>query len=180
MKKIPTLFLRNPDDRRHVTKEVTPGCEWVISGEGVPTRKYDGTCVMLDGTGRWWARREVKKGKQSPYMFMRVDYDTVTGKQVGWVPIEDSSFYKFFLEALTNSTPTNKGTYELCGPKVNGNPEDTEGHELFSHENADLVWFPFEASAQLIAHTVQKLTIEGVVWRHPDGRMAKLKARDYK
>ena len=46
----------------HVLPEITPGCEWVIAGEGVATRKYDGTCVMYDGD-EWWARREVKPGK---------------------------------------------------------------------------------------------------------------------
>ena len=34
----------------------------MIKGEGQPTRKYDGTCVMFDGA-EWSARREVKTGK---------------------------------------------------------------------------------------------------------------------
>jgi hypothetical protein len=45
MRKIPTLFVRDPDDRRHVTEQITPGCEWVTAGEGTATRKYDGTCT---------------------------------------------------------------------------------------------------------------------------------------
>ena len=68
MKKIPTVFRRDPDDMRHVTSEVHPDCQWVLDGEGTPTRKYDGTCVMFDGT-RWWARREVKPGKTAPNGF---------------------------------------------------------------------------------------------------------------
>lgn len=58
MQKIPTMFVRDPDNMRYVIDEVTPGCEWVLAGEGTPTRKYDGTCVMFDGA-EWWARREV-------------------------------------------------------------------------------------------------------------------------
>jgi len=39
MRKIPTLFGRDWDtDPRYVTREVAPGCEWVINGEGRATR----------------------------------------------------------------------------------------------------------------------------------------------
>jgi hypothetical protein len=70
MRKIPTLFERDWDgDRRYVLPQVTPGCEWVIAGEGTPTRKYDGTCVMFDGE-RWWARREVKADKMPPKWYL--------------------------------------------------------------------------------------------------------------
>ena len=57
MNKIPTLFVRDfgPGGRgRYVTSELTPGCGWVLAGEGVPTRKFDGTCMMFDGD-RWWS-----------------------------------------------------------------------------------------------------------------------------
>ena len=51
MRKIPTLFVRDWDgDRRYVLDEVAPGCEWVTKGDGIATRKYDGTCVMFDGS----------------------------------------------------------------------------------------------------------------------------------
>lgn len=184
MKKIPTLFVRDDNDRRHVTDQVTPGCEWVIAGEGTPTRKYDGTCVMLDERGRWWARREVGPGKTSPPLWRFISADTTTGKSVGWEPIDQSGFAKFHAEALVYwdnpITAWEPGTYELVGQKINGNPEHQEGHRLIPH-GADPIWFPLEPDASLIAHTVRRLGadgIEGVVWHHPDGRMAKLKARD--
>ena len=47
MQKIPTVFQRDPSNPKHVLPEVTPGCEWVLAGEGVPTRKYDGTGLGL-------------------------------------------------------------------------------------------------------------------------------------
>jgi hypothetical protein len=179
VKKIPTLFVRNPEDRRYVTDEVTPGCEWVIAGEGVPTRKYDGTCVMRHFTGAWWARREVKPGKTQPENFLPVSVDDVTGKVMGWEPIEQSPFVKFWREAVGDSENLAGGTYELCGPKINGNPEGFDTHRLIAHDTAEQVWFPLEPDAALIAHTVRNLKFEGVVWHHPDGRMAKLKVRDY-
>ena len=131
MQKIPTVFLRNPGDRAHVLPEINPECHWVIDGEGVPTRKYDGTCVMLDADGHWWARREVKPGKTQPPNYQPISTDEVTGKTVGWEPIAQSAFAKYHAEALANveqlvgladkDAPTFKpGTYELVGPKING------------------------------------------------------------
>ncbi len=180
MRKIPTLFVRDPDNRRYVTEEVTPGCEWVLAGEGRPTRKWDGTCVMFDGDA-WWSRREVKVGRPIPAGYQQVDYDPVTEKSVGWEPIEQSGFSKFHMEACRAFLgPTMPGTYELIGPKINGNPEGRPVHGLKFH-GAEPVWFPLEPDANLIKHTVRRIGgdgVEGVVWHHPDGRMAKLKARD--
>lgn len=55
MKKIISLFCRNYDGDRCVRDEVVPGAEWVIAGEGTPTRKYDGTCCMIRLALRGWA-----------------------------------------------------------------------------------------------------------------------------
>ena len=185
MKKIPTLFVRNPEDRRYVTDEVTPGCEWVLSGEGVATRKYDGTCVMLDDAGDWWARREVKPGKTPPPGWTQADHDETTGKSVGWEPIAQSSFAKFHAEAVANVLAVGMsfaepGTYELIGPKINGNPEGEEAHRLVRHgrDLSPSVVLTFE---RLRGHVTMLASegIEGIVWHHPDGRMAKLKGRDF-
>lgn len=179
MQKIPTLFVRDEENRRYVTDEVTPGCEWVLAGEGVARRKYDGTCVMRDENYRWWARREVKPGKPTPENFVEVGFDEITGKRMGWIPIENSSWLKFFLEALDtawyNVLDLEAGTYELCGPKINNNPEKLERHTLFSH-----VLAPVVLGTKNIKARISELDFEGVVWHHPDGRMAKLKVRDIK
>lgn len=184
MKKIPTALVRDPNNRAKVLPEITPGCEWVFAGEGVPTRKYDGTCVMLDEHGQWWARREVKPGKDEPEGFMIADYDEVTGKTQGWEPMENSSWVKFHKEAVDEFFEV-PGTYELIGPKINGNPEGLEKHELRRHEIAEVLheligWDPL--TPEIVMNVVRKVGetdhIEGVVWHHPDGRMAKLKVRD--
>lgn len=183
MNKIPTLYQRDPDDRRRVLPEVTPGCEWVLRGEGVPTRKYDGTCVMFDGA-RWWARREVRPGKTAPADFRALSTDEITGKTVGWEPIEQSPFIKFFVEAQAQATGDMwaEGTYELCGPKINGNPEGYADHMLIRHADAArLPLTPRETSTfEGIVDYLRgaPADFEGIVWHHPDGRMAKLKVRD--
>lgn len=177
MRKITTLFVRDENDRRHVTRDVTPGCEWVVAGEGVPTRKYDGTCVMYDGAA-WWARREVKPGKTTPPGFVPVETDETTGKTVGWEPVEQSAFARWHEDALRQCADPLPGTYELCGPKINGDPEKYGVHRLIRHETAehlDDAPRDFEGLAMWLSAQ----SYEGVVWHHPDGRMAKLKRRDF-
>lgn len=184
MKKIPTVFRRDPDDMRRVTREVHPECQWVLDGEGVATVKYDGTCVMKDGDGRWWARREVKPGKRTPPNFQPVMTDDATGKTVGWEPIEQSAFAKYHAEALTETDSViaqrgfPAGTYELVGPKVNGNPERVEDHQLYMHEAAAKL-FDVPRDYDGLAAYLPPLDFEGIVWHHPDGRMAKLKRKDF-
>lgn len=179
MQKIPTLFLRYPDDRAHVTREVNPECQWVIDGEGVATRKYDGTCVMFDGK-RWWARREVKPGKQAPPNFQPIVTDEATGKAMGWEPIEQSAFAKFHAEALSrpHGRQLPPGTYELIGPKINGNPEDVRWHLLLRHEDA-WQWENAPRDFDGLRNWLLTSPDEGIVWHHPDGRMAKLKRKDF-
>lgn len=189
MRKIPTVFRLNPDDMRHVLPEVTPGCEWVLAGEGTATRKYDGTCVMLDERFDWWARREVKPGKTAPAGFVPVETDEVTGKTVGWEPVEQSAFFRWWEEALNvladQAGPAVIGTYELVGPKVNGNPEHYDQHILIPHAAAEVVgdgtlwWDDFDHAREAVMALGER-GWEGIVWHHPDGRMAKLKARDFR
>jgi hypothetical protein len=179
MRKIPTLFRRDPNDMSRVLPEVHPDCQWVLDGEGVATWKYDGTCVLFDGE-RWWARREVKPGKTAPPDFEPVQTDDVTGKTMGWEPIEQSAFAKYHAEAVAQHVTVGDwepGTYELVGPKVNGNPEMCQQHELWAHAAADQVDAPrdFEGLARFLADFAG----EGLVWHHPDGRMAKLKRKDF-
>lgn len=183
MQKIPTLFVRNPDDRAHVLPEVTPGCEWVLAGEGRATRKWDGTCTMLDDDGNWWGRREVKPGKNIPAGYRIAEHDTVTGKLVGWEPMAQSSFAKIHAEAVANSGPMAPGTYELLGPKINGNPDGFDAHLLMPHgwaclsERIDIEASPRDFDG--LRDWLATREYEGIVWHHPDGRMAKLKARDF-
>ena len=181
MRKIPTLFVRDPaTNLRTLTRVVHPACEWVTAGEGVPTRKFDGTCVMLDDDGDWWARREVKAGKSAPEGFVPLGTDEETGKTVGWEPVEQSAFAKWHADALGHPYERRPvGTYELCGPKVNGNPEGFTEHVLIRHADAEEpqdVPRDYDGLEKWLAGS----DFEGIVWHHPDGRMAKIKRRDFR
>ncbi|MGW0858876.1 RNA ligase 1 family protein [Streptomyces sp. NPDC002690] len=185
MRKIPTLFLRDFASRpAGVLPEVTVGCGWVLAGEGVATRKYDGTCVRTDEAGAWWARREVRPGRDAPPEFVPLSTDPATGKTVGWEPVARSSFAKFHAEALAGGGGQEwpPGTYELIGPRINGNPERSGTHRLVEHataEQLDVVELTFEGIRARVRALASADGCEGIVWHHPDGRMAKIKARDF-
>ena len=179
MKKTPTIFVRDEVNRKIVTKEVNPVCQWVFDGEGVATRKYDGTCCKIENNVLY-KRREVKKGKQEPDGFDLVSTDDITGKKVGWVKVSDTNedqWHRQGFDALENKQD---GTYELCGPKVQGNPENYESHVLIRHATAEIIdglLITYDEIRDVILN--HSPPIEGIVYHHPDGRMAKIKARDF-
>jgi len=176
MKKIPTIFKRNPENMKDILPEQHPDCDWVFAGEGVPTRKYDGTCCRVKD-GKLWKRREIKKGKPKPEGFELADYDEVTGKTVGWMPVTDEKEDRWHIEAFDGGNWPD-GTYELCGPKVQGNPEGFEHHVLVPHSEATQ-YENIERTFSGIRTFLESVNIEGLVFHHQDGRMAKIKKRDY-
>ena len=174
MKKIISLFQRNYDGDRFVRDEVVPGAEWVIAGEGIATRKWDGTCCMVRG-GKLFKRYEVKPGKTPPSDFEPANtIDENTGKQQGWRPVGDGPEDKYHREAFVGEIPD--GTYELVGPKIQANPEQFGAHVLIPH-GKHAVDAPRTFSG--LRDWFGAAGIEGVVWWHPDGRMVKIKAKDF-
>lgn len=184
MKKIISLFQRDHTVPSFVRNEVTPGAEWVIAGEGIATRKYDGSaCLLRDG--ELLKRFDAKNGKTPPPGFEPAQEasDPITGHWPGWVPIGDGPDDRWHREALARAgehgfeIPMPNGTYELCGPKVQGNPEKFDRHWLIPHGATVLYSVPrtFDALIEylVISH------IEGIVWHHADGRMVKIKAKDF-
>jgi hypothetical protein len=126
MKKIPTLFKRDFTNNGVIIPEYNDGTEWVVKGEGVATRKYDGTSVLIRD-GKMYKRFELRPGNVAPTDFEQVDHDETTGRSVGWVQVGWGSEDKWLREAISGGDPDKvnlpDGTYELLGPKVQGNPE---------------------------------------------------------
>lgn len=179
MKKIPTAFERDWEgDRSRVLPIWNAECEWVRDGEGIATRKLDGTsCMIRDG--KLYKRRELRKGDKAPPLFDVADEDEETGKTVGWVPVGDGPEDKWHREAFEGHTLTD-GTYELVGPKIQGNPEGYAGTYLIAHADVCLK-LPEDTPRTFdgLREWMATQNMEGVVWHHPDGRMAKLKLRDF-
>lgn len=174
MKKIPTTFVRDMSKQPAlVTQEWRVGCEWVQNGEGVPTLKHDGTCCLVRD-GKLYKRREIKRGQPAPPDFEQADFDDETGKTVGWVPVGDGPDDKYHREAF-NGEPD--GTYELMGPKIQGNKGQHGAHVLVKHGIDPLP--NMERTFEGIKAFLDQNQIEGIVWHHPDGRMSKIKRRDF-
>lgn len=181
MKKIISLFQRNYDGDRQVRDEITPGAEWVIEGEGYATRKWDGTCCKID-KGILYKRYDAKNGKTPPEGFIPAqEPDPITGHWPGWLNVGDGKEDRFFRDALAGygeiSAEFADGTYELVGPKINGNPEKFDRHHLIKHGNIIIEDLPRDF--EHIEGYLSVAGIEGIVWHHPDGRMAKIKAKDF-
>jgi hypothetical protein len=175
MKKTVSLFARNYDGDRLVRDEIVPGAEWVAAGEGVATRKHDGTCCMVRG-GKLFKRFDAKAGKVPPANFepAQPEPDANTGHWPGWVPVGDGPEDARHREAF--SPDLSDGTYELCGPKVQSNPEGYSAHVLIRH-GCEVLDAPrtFDALRDYLTSN----DIEGIVWHHPDGRMVKIKGKDF-
>ena len=175
MQKIISLFQRNYDGDRLVRDEVVPGAEWVLAGEGIATQKWDGTCCLVR-QGRLYKRYDAKRGKTPPEGFEPAqEPDPVTGHWPGWLPVGDGPEDRWFREASLDGVYD--GTYELCGPKVQGNPEGLSAHILLPHGGFHLDDAPRTFTA-LRTYFAQR-DMEGLVWHHPDGRMVKIKAKDF-
>lgn len=180
MQKIISLFKRNYDGDHLVRDEVVEGAEWVLAGEGCATRKFDGACCRVKD-GKLYKRFDAKEGKTPPLGFEPAqDPDPNTGHWPGWVPIGEGPDDRWFREGWHNSrliTEKEDVTYELCGPKVNKNPEGYPDHFLILHgvEGLDDCPRDFEGIKAFLASR----DIEGIVWHHPDGRMVKIKKKDF-
>ena len=123
MNKIPCLFERvfSPKGKVvSISATVTPGCEWVANGEGIATRKYDGTaCAVIKG--RLYKRLDIKNLNEPPPGW--IPCARLDGKaKPGWFPVGEGPEDRYHREGWVAFTGID-GTYELCGPKLQGNPE---------------------------------------------------------
>jgi hypothetical protein len=182
VKKTPNIFVRGEDKVLRIG-EWNPECYWVRDGEGVATRKWDGTaCLVRDG--KLFKRYDAKHGKTPPPAFEPAQPapDPKSGHWPGWLPvIEGDPSSKWHLETwLSLSAPLPDGTYELCGPKVGGNPEGFDTHRFIRHGEDVLHRIP--PAAEAIRQRLARLALhemEGIVFHHPDGRMAKIRRGDF-
>ena len=174
MKKIISLFERNYETDRLIRNEVVPGAEWVQAGEGVATRKWDGICCMVRD-GKLYKRYDAKPGRTPPPSFEPVmEPDSVTGHHVGWIPVNDGPENWQFRKP---PMPEEDGTYELVGPSINKNPDDLAELGFIRHGMHPIPDAPrFYDDLKLF---LSRHNIEGLVWHHPDGRMVKIKKRDF-
>lgn len=199
MKKIKSLFKRNYEDgTRQVYSEIVEGSEWVINGEGWATIKHDGTCCMVRN-GKLYKRYDrkltkanSKKLRTNPDYIPKVeDYKKCpenweaaelepnihTGHWPGWLPVGEGPEDQWHREAFNHYTPyMHNKTFELVGPKIQGNPYNLASHCLWAH-GCSIVNPPrnFEG----IRKWLEDSKVEGIVWHNVEGEMVKIKSSDF-
>lgn len=180
MNKIPTLFVRDPNNMSRVTREVTPGCEWVLAGEGCATRKWDGTnvrvtvshgCAMNLEKRRNPTREEKAAGAEPGYVL--ASRDDPSDKHI-FAAADATDYLKW---------PDGAWSCEAIGPKIQGGADGEDWRLVpFSlpgyAEQAALAEFMPRTWGN-IRDILNASGWEGIVWHHPDGRMAKIKRRDF-
>ena len=167
MEKITTLYERDEAQRgRPVKPGLKSSCTWVEAGEGLATRKLDGTNVKVE-RGALWKRQKPAEG----------DYDNAA-----YVPARrDDPADRYLFEAFDAQEEWTDGIYEAVGPKIQGNPERYERHTLVRVVPVDpsLILQDAPRTFESLRDYLSINDIEGIVFHHPDGRKAKIKKRDF-
>lgn len=200
MQKIPTLFERDWEgNRSRVLPVVNPAAQWLVdepsmcsrvhgesclygSGSARATRKRDGTAVLVRG-GTLWKRLMVHKDKPAPAGFLPAQeaVDPETGQWPGWVPVGEGPediWHRIARMPKDAEALVEGATYELCGPKIQGNPEGFEAHVLIRH-GVELIEGLAGLEYEQVKAYLEAVPIEGIVWWGSDARMVKIKARDF-
>jgi hypothetical protein len=178
MKKLSTLYKKDPNDLGRVINDINPENEWAFKS-GIPTRKFDGTsCAIIDG--ELYKRFDLKEGRTLPPNSIPCqEPDEITGHHPHWVKCErDDNSNKWHFVAFDALESKEDGTYELCGKKVQGNPENIEGHQLIKHgcEVLDIRDLSFDGLRSFL----ESNDIEGIVFHDSESdKMCKIRKSDF-
>ena len=177
MKKIPCLFKKEYiGQKSNILNEVTLGCEWVMDGNGIATIKYDGTACMIR-SGKMYKRYDAKQGKTPPdnWISCQPFPDEITKHWPGWIEVGDEPESKWHRDVPY--TYLSDGTYELIGLKINSNPYNLTVHHLVPHglPISKTIIRTFEG----IKCFLKDFNHEGIVFHHEDGRMVKIRRKDF-
>ncbi|SRR5260221_8683463 len=178
MDKIPTLFLRNPENMKLVTQEVNPEAAWVFAVAAVPTVKRDGTNVRVTIHQGRGIRLEKRRNPTRE--------EKVAGAEPGYIDASrDDPSDKHLFAAFDNTEfqdwPDGAWPAEALGPKIQGGIESDIPH-LYAF-SWDAQWIEEEVPLTYdgIKAFLETHDYEGIVWHEQSaaGRMAKIKRRDF-
>ena len=174
MRKIPTIYERETAKRGHpLTNIAKHDTIWVLMGEGYATVKFDGVNVRVY-QGKLYRRQKPASGEYTDASYVPIDRNT-----------PEAWLYEAFDREAAKPDGIKDGIYECIGPKVNGNPHHQTQHELIRvlppapelFVPADcLLTRSFDGFRDFF---VRYPMVEGLVFHHLDGRMAKIKRKDY-
>ena len=184
MKKIPTLFKREFDGQHRkvgILREVTPGCEWVLEGEGEATEKVDGAaCAIING--EFYKRYDYRPGRRRPRREMipcQPEPDPYTGHWPHWLKVDpEHPDDKWFAAAYMNTPWVDKdGTYEAVGVHFQGNPYGLDEDFLEPHGRIKLRDCPRDYDG--LREYLRTHEIEGVVFWKDGAPRCKIKRTDF-
>ena len=171
MHKIPTMFVRDESSAGHpVIDQIKPECQWVLDGEGLATEEVDGTNVKIEH-GLLFKRQTPKERDYDEASYAPCSRDN---------PADRWAFDGF--DRIDGSSIVAPVIGELIGPKVQGNPYGHKGHTVIPIVPPATVLHIHELPDRSFATIREFLAInrmEGIVFHHRDGRMAKIKRRDF-
>ncbi|WP_196886279.1 hypothetical protein [Aureivirga sp. CE67] len=185
MKKITTLFKKNPEDLGRVINELNPENTWVLEN-GIATRKFDGTsCAIFQGElfKRYDARINKKTGNyKKPIPENAIpcqEADFKSGHHPHWIACDrNNKADQYHFQAFDLLENKIDGTYELCGEKVQSNPENIIGHQLIKHGSEVLEIH--DLSYEGIQEFLSQNDIEGIVFINPETEdMCKIRQSDF-
>ena len=181
MIKIPTIFERDWEGDRSKVIDKPTKAFYEILVNATPTVKWDGSAVrVLDSIlyKRYDCKKKNGKWRNPPIDFIPAqDKDEKSGHWPGWVLADpDKPEDKWFFSI---EIPKENGTYEFCGPKINGNPQNFDRHFYLRHGSTPVANLNTIFSFREIKNFLESLDIEGIVWWRHGEPLGKIKRVDF-
>ncbi len=177
MIKIPTLFIRNPENMKLVTREVNPEAAWVLDGYGIPTVKKDGTNIRVTTSNGYAVHVEKRRNPTRE--------EKAAGAEPGYVEASRNDPSDKHIYAAVDATdfftwPDVAWSCEALGPKIQGGVEASHPMLYAFVLYPLIITEPFKLSYDGIRDFLATHPIEGIVW-HDNllYRYAKIKRRDF-
>jgi hypothetical protein len=201
MKKMKTVFVIDHNNEALATNHIRPENAWVFEEKNVvATIKFDGTAAFFENGQLYkrWNRKLnkqfIRKAKKLKENFIPEDWmfkdipegsiacenqpDKITMHYPYWIPVGNGNEDLMFREALKEASGNmeNGVSYELIGPKIQGNPHDIDKHILVKHGGN--VIKNMEMSYDGIYNWMRKNNAEGIVFHGKDGKKSKIRRKD--
>jgi hypothetical protein len=178
MDKIPTLFMRNPDNMQRVTRDINPDAVWALSALVVPTVKKDGTNVRVTVLSGLCIEVEKRRNPTRE--------EKASGAEPGYVLAsrDDPSDKHLFASVLAtdfSAWPDGEWPCEALGPKIQGGIESSIPCLYPFSWSPEPILYTIPLTYDDIAAYLAAYRIEGIVWHEQGGlgRMVKIKRRDF-
>lgn len=160
----------------------TPGCRWVLAGEGEATEMVDGArCAVING--RIYRLLNVKPRKNARMRIGAIpcqpEPDPETGVWPHWIPVNPKNPEdKWVAAAWLNTVWVDKdGEYEAVGPHFRGNPYGLD--EDFLEPCGRIKIHDCPRDYEGIKEYLRTHQIEGIVFWRDGEPVCKIKRRDF-